>query len=190
MIYGRRDDGTFFLQPDADGDAWPPDFPVVQVDWWGARAYCAWLAERTGTPWRLPTELEWEKAARGVDGRFCPWGDHVDPAWACMRGSLEAGLSPASVHAFDVDESVYGVRGLAGNVRDWCADAHTEAGPRRAGALALPVPDDPRPDQARVSRGGDWCGLPSYVRSASRVWSDPTLRNPYVSFRPAHSLGG
>ena len=55
-IYGQREDGTFFLRPDAEGDVWDPDWPVMMVDWPSARACAAWLAERTGLPWRLPTE--------------------------------------------------------------------------------------------------------------------------------------
>ena len=68
-------------------EQWLPEWPVVQVDWHGAAAYLAWWAERTGRPWRLPGELEWEKAARGIDGRFYPWGDFLDPSWCRMRDS-------------------------------------------------------------------------------------------------------
>jgi len=187
MIYGRTPGGCFFLQADAEGDIWPPDFPVVKVDWASARAYCDWLAEKSGLRWRLPTELEWEKAARGVDGRFTPWGDHVDPAWTCMRGSHDSGLMPASVHAFPIDESVYGVRGLGGNARDWCGDPNDPAGPRIEGGIALPSPTE-WPDGAMgVTRGGDWYGLPSYTRSATRVWCSASLRNYFVSFRPART---
>ena len=57
------------------------------VDWHGAQAFAAWESARTGQPWRLPRELAWEKAARGVDGRFYPWGDGFDPSWASMRRS-------------------------------------------------------------------------------------------------------
>src|SRR5690606_9188188 len=66
MLYGREGD-RFVLRPDADGDVWLPDYPVLWIDWHSAAAYAAWEAERAGLPWRLPAELEWEKAARGVD---------------------------------------------------------------------------------------------------------------------------
>jgi formylglycine-generating enzyme required for sulfatase activity len=99
-----------------------PDQPVVGITFEDARAYCRWLTEREGDPfvtYALPTEAEWEKAARGADGRIFPWGDGYDPtlartglsAW--LVDSLPGGLYPA-------DESVYGVRDLVGNVREYC----------------------------------------------------------------------
>ncbi len=124
MIYGRDAEGRFTLRPDADGDIWEADWPVIMVDWWGARAFAAWEASRSGRGWRLPGELEWEKAARGVDGRFYPWGDVMDPSWCCTRESHAGRPLPASVERFPVDESVYGIRGMAGNSRDWCADRY------------------------------------------------------------------
>ena len=92
------------------------------VSWFGAMAYADWLSKSTSLPWRLPTEMEWEKAARGVDARSFPMGDFLDPAWACTRGSHRGRPAPAEVHQFESDASVYGVRGLAGNVEDWCSD--------------------------------------------------------------------
>ena len=89
VIYGF--DGTrFWLRPDVDGDVWLAEWPVCMVDWHGAQAFGAWEAARTGQPWQLPGELAWEKAARGVDGRFYPWGDGFDPSWASMRRSHRA----------------------------------------------------------------------------------------------------
>ena len=75
------------LVPDADGDLWELDWPVCMVDWYNATAYSRWLASDTTLPWRLPEELEWEKSARGVDGRFFPWGDGFDATRGCMRDS-------------------------------------------------------------------------------------------------------
>jgi serine/threonine-protein kinase len=99
-----------------------PDWPAVGLSWEAAHAYARWLAARTGEAWRLPFEIEWERAARGADGRLFPWGDVPEPAFAHLR---EGGLTPArptSVRRFPYDVSPFGVRGLAGNVRDWCAD--------------------------------------------------------------------
>ena len=81
LMYGRSETGGFVLKPDAEGDLWSPDWPVWLVDWHAACAYAEWMAQRTGQPWRLPVEMEWEKAGRGVDGRFFPWGDAHDPSW-------------------------------------------------------------------------------------------------------------
>jgi serine/threonine-protein kinase len=84
-VYGRDVAGRFVLRPDGDGDVWDPEWPVMLVDWHGAVAYAAWEAARTGQGWRLPGELEWEKAARGMDGRYFPLGGPVRPGvglWA------------------------------------------------------------------------------------------------------------
>jgi serine/threonine-protein kinase len=181
-IYGRDAAGRFALQPDADGDVWDPDFPVILVDWHGATAYAAWLAERTRRPWRLLGELEWEKAARGADARFFPWGDGFDPSWCCMRQSHPGRPLPSVVHRFPVDESVYGVRGLAGNVEDWCADEFRREGPPTAGGRVL-APAAGSSDALRCFRGGNWFSHARGARSASRLRSEPALRSANLGFR-------
>ena len=151
-VYGREG-SRFVLRPDASGELWQPDWPVVLVDWHAAAAYAAWEAARTGLPWRLPTELEREKAARGVDGRRYPWGEFPQPTWANSVGAQEGPPGLASVDAFDEDTSIYGVRGLAGNTRDWCA-------PTRG----LPLNPGWRP-----YRGGGWNVGLSTTRAADRL---------------------
>ncbi|MCP5024823.1 MAG: formylglycine-generating enzyme family protein, partial [Actinomycetia bacterium] len=126
LIYGRDEHGHFRLVPDADGDLWELDWPVLNVDWYCATAYAAWHAARTGQPWRLPWDFEWEKAARGVDGRIFPWGDGIDPTYACFRDSHPGRPLPQLVDSFPLDVSPCGVRGLGGNVRDWCVDHWTK----------------------------------------------------------------
>lgn len=168
MIFGQNEDGTFYLRPDADGDDWPPDCPVVNVTWHAATAYAEWMAHRTGHGWRLPTAAEWEKAARGVDGRFFPWGDHLDPSWCCMRDSHEGRPAIAPVDSFPVDESPYGVRGLAGNVRDWCSDEVA--------------------DGRKVDRGGFWLGNAREARVADRHEHVPEHVASEIGFRLARSL--
>ena len=79
MAYKRNSDGQFVLPDDTERQLCWPDQPVTMIQWRSARAYAAWMAERSGKPWRLPMEFEWEKAARGVDGRAYPWGDAFDP---------------------------------------------------------------------------------------------------------------
>ena len=87
LAFARRADGRFVLDEDDHGRNQQPDWPVVLVDWHAATAYARWLAARTGDAWRLPNELEREKAARGADGRLCPWGDHLDATFACALES-------------------------------------------------------------------------------------------------------
>lgn len=124
VCYGRDATGRYHLVADADGDVWDPEWPAFFVDWFGARAYAAWEAARTGQAWDLPLEAWWEKAARGADGRRYPWGDRPEVGFAAVRGSREGRPLPARVGDFPTDESPFGVRGLAGNVREWCRDVY------------------------------------------------------------------
>ena len=176
------------LRPDADGDVWDPDWPVCLVDWFGASAFAAWRAERTGKPWRLLGELEWEKSARGADGRFYPWGDGFDPSWCCMRSSHPGRPLPAGVDTYPVDASVYGVRGLGGNIEDWCADEFRRDGPVLDGEVVSSMRHDPVVEvtTARVLRGGHWSGTAANARSAGRSRFEPGLRFGYLGFRIAY----
>ena len=185
LIYGRQPDGTFFLQPDADGDLWEPDWPVVMVTFEAAEAYARWRSQRDRLPWRLPWEMEWEKAARGVDGRLFPWGRWMDPTWCNMRETSGRGSRIAPIHDFEVDESPYGLRGMAGNVYDWCADTFTVDGPDIQKGHWTPA-DGPK--HLRVIRGGHWDGAEGKCRSAYRGSARIDTRSPLVSFRLAYSL--
>jgi formylglycine-generating enzyme required for sulfatase activity/tRNA A-37 threonylcarbamoyl transferase component Bud32 len=174
--------GRFELPP-----GWAPDDPVFLVDWPAANAYAAYWAAETGRPWRLPGELEWEKAARGVDGRRFPWGDTFDASWACVGDSHPGEKRWASVHSFPVDASPYGVRGLAGNVRDWCADAWLPDGPPCVGdRVGRPV-EGPM-GAWRVRRGGSWGDMPGRARCADRDWYDPGYRYDYLGVRLVRDL--
>lgn len=182
LIYGYED-GRFSLRPDADGDVWLPDHPVVHIDWYGARAYLAWHAARTGRPWRLPGELEWEKAARGVDGRWFPWGDELDPAWCCMSESHRGPRSPSVVDSYPVDVSPYGVRGMGGNVYDWCLSLYEVSTPTDD-RVAPPEDVLHAPPRAfRAVRGGAWTFSARNARSADRDRSEPGGRIPNCGFR-------
>src|SRR5262249_43533842 len=93
-LYDRDSSGRFSL-PKAG--SWSPDHPVCNVDWTSAAKYATWLAESTGLKWRLPGELEWEKAARGVDGRPFPWGHNHDFSWCVTAESHSGPPEPAPV---------------------------------------------------------------------------------------------
>jgi len=195
LIYGF-DGGRFVLRPDADGDVWGADWPVMLVDWRGASAYAAWEAVRTGRAWRLPGELEWEKAARGADGRFFPWGDGFDPSWACVGDSHSGRPLPQAVTSYPVDEGVYAVRGIAGNVRDWCADLfHAEGPPLDGERVVAPSLDAPGSEEAerravRVFRGGSWITGPRYARLAVRFRGDLGSRYDDLGFRLVRTYAG
>ncbi|RYE88937.1 MAG: hypothetical protein EOO75_12645, partial [Myxococcales bacterium] len=130
--------------------------PVVGIDAWAARAFATWRTRRTGRIYRLPNEHEWEKAARGVDGRRYPWGDTFDASFCKMRESRALVPSPEPPGAFETDVSVYGVRDMAGGIADWVM-------PVRNDATTL---DD---ELSRlVSRGGAFSDPPHDCRLSSR----------------------
>ena len=148
--------------------------PVTRITWYSARAYADWLAKQSGKPWRLPMEFEWEKAARGVDGRSYPWGEHHDPSWSCMKDSHEGEVKMYPVDRFPMDESIYGVRGTAGNTRDWCLDRFRDDGPLlKNGRLLMPSEEDLADTGFKSTRGGSYGNSSSRARSADRDWWFP-----------------
>jgi formylglycine-generating enzyme required for sulfatase activity len=161
------------------------DDPVTCISWADATAYAAWLARLTGQAWRLPTEAEWEKAARGADGRIYPWGDQWDDARA--NANLDNGnYGPTPVGAFAAwgDASPYGTHDLAGNVAEWTS------------SLFRPYPyaaDDGREDPTaagqRVMRGASWGNPPLDARSAARNGTAPAEPDDAMGFRLALAGG-
>jgi len=170
MIYARDADGRFMLRTDSEGDAWLPNYPVLLVDWHAAVAASEWRARTTKAGWTLPTSLQWEKAARGVDARFYPWGDRHDPSWANLRGSRAGRVLPAVISEYESDESPYGVRGLAGNSRDWCL-----------GGLVLENGKEHTED--RATRGGSWSYTQYHGRVANRIGLPADYRSEVLGFR-------
>ncbi|HNT56089.1 MAG TPA: SUMF1/EgtB/PvdO family nonheme iron enzyme, partial [Anaerolineaceae bacterium] len=153
--------------------------PVVNVSWQDATDFCEWLGRRLEQPVRLPTEAEWEKAARGTDGLIYPWGDQAPDLRRCnfankAHSTTQVGLySPAG-------DSPYGCMDMAGNVREWCADWY-----REDYYLISPKSSPPGPleGQYRVTRGGSWDYEARYVRAANRNRNIPGNREPDQGFR-------
>lgn len=175
-----------------------PRMPAIMVNWRAARAFARWESARTAQPWDLPGDLEWEKAARGVDGRRLPWGDWMDPTWCNMRDSFRERPYVAPVDAFPVDESPYGVRGLAGNVMDWCRDRYRMSGPplddQRVSAAWEQAQRDTTLDSTdatpRVTRGGHWFGVGQIAFAAHRYHMEPLFTGYLMGMRLARPLRG
>jgi len=164
----------FEFEPHLPANVAELDAPVSSISWYDAVAYAEWRSAKDQHTYRLPTAREWEKAARGVDGRWFPWGSRFDASLCNIRESTKDGPRVAPVESFPHDESVYGVRGMAGNMRDW-----TET-PSALGANAA--------SPLRVVRGGAWYGGRVSARCADRFWFEPNHVYFFVGFRLAYSL--
>ena len=169
------------------GDAAYDSYPVVWVTWGQAAEYCAWAGAR------LPSEAEWEYAARGPEGRVFPWGDTFDGTRlnycdaSCAAGPNDPTVDDghadtAPVGSFPTGASWCGALDLAGNVREWVADWY---GNYPGGRQVNPA--GPASGESRVPRGGSWLDVPDDIRSANRGANSTDYTRHKVGFRCAAS---
>ena len=187
-VWSRGPDGRFVLGVDVRGRLLLPDAPVVLVDAFGTLAYTRWRAEVDEVAWRLPNELEWEKAARGVDGSTTVWGRHFEPTWANVLGSTAETPALAPVHAHPEDVSVFGVHGLSGNARQRCGNRWTHEGPRLSQNVVLEDPASDEDAGFRATRGGAFTSGAPQARPANRFADYPSSRFEMLGFRLCRPL--
>ncbi len=185
--FGRDRDGRFVIAGDDVDSRWLPEWPVTLIDWFGALAFARWAGSKSLLQWRLVSGIEREKAARGVDGRFFPWGNSYDPSFACTSEGQQGRATRAEIGHYGLDESVYGVRGLSGNVRDWCIDVWRRDGHIAEAGRALLRAAAEGDESFRMVRGGTWNSPTSFARAAGRFGNRPADRRITMGFRLAAS---
>ena len=179
-----------FLQ--ATGNMPPPQFgapcfshpqqPVVAVSWFDAAAYCAWLSSATGSPYRLPTEAEWERAARGgVEDKLFPWGDEPPTSRPHYSTRWKTGPEPVA----QSQPNGYGLYDICENVHEWCSDWYD------ANYYAISPernPQGPESGERKASRGGSWRHQIKISRCAARSSIPPQFQYADYGFRVACGL--
>lgn len=160
----------YYRNPDFD------NYPVIFLDWHQAKAYCSWAGRE------LPSEAQWEKAARGTDAHIYPWGNDA-PNKDLLNYNSNVG-DTTSVGNYETGKSIYGAYDMAGNVLEWVNDWYGESYYQGSPSSNPLGPDSGR---YRVLRGGAWLDYNYFVRSPFRYRLDPSLTHRFLGFRCARS---
>ncbi len=158
-----------------------PTQPVVGVTWHDAAAFARWLTKETGHPHRLPTEAQWEAAARGgLSGKAYPWGDEPPDAGGALRANYRAGDRRLTMPVASFPPNGFGLYDLAGNAAEWCLDRFTP--PRSRGPF--------KPGVQRLLKGGSWFSQARDLRCAARQSAPPDSTDGYIGFRVVRLTAG
>jgi serine/threonine-protein kinase len=185
--YGKFLEGTGHAEPTywRDRRFSQPEQPVLGVSWEDAMAFCEWLAKESGQPVTLPSEAQWEYAARGTDGREYPWGgEEPDETRACFDQDWKTGR-PAAVGSFPQGRGPFGTLDQAGNVWEWCLDVWDEKAYQKRSREEPLDPVVREGGSFRPLRGGSWLYHAEDLRSAFRSWLRAARRLNYLGFRVA-----
>ncbi len=174
MIYKRN--GRYYVRRGYE------NHPVVGVSWYGAKAFCDYYG------WELPTEAQWEKAARGTDRRRYPWGNHEPyynkeyyANYDQMILAKDGYSTTAPVTSFPQGRSPYGCYNMAGNVWEWCNDWYDE---NYYSYSPLNNPEGPAYGTEKVLRGGSYGEMSTFIRCTCRTKEEPYTTHKLVGFRP------
>ena len=171
------------------------DYPICFVSWEDAKEFCEWLSEKEGRTYRLPTEAEWEYAAKGgLKGRLFPWGDHKPDGSQCnfadrleMEKEKDVWADPnvTDGYAYCAPSKAYppngyGLYNMAGNIWEWCSDWYCKTYYKESPAKD---PQGPSSGRLKVIRGGAWCFHSDALRVSNRYGVDPKLQTGFTGFR-------
>ncbi len=193
-----RVDGRHRLVPSSGRDGNPPSdvsaalgWPVGAITRDDALAYVRWRAARDGRPWRLPSEWEFEKAARCGDQRRLPWGSHLEPRWTRIGRSTAGQYQPAPVASQTQDVSVHGIRWLVGNMLTWCLEGWSDPAPTPGGVLDLArAVAGAAGGGLRMVRGGSFSTPEQLVSGATRFALAAVSRSVGTGLRLVRSWPG